>query len=374
MIYRNITLPILSDFVRNLDNLKTIYSTLLLFSYDEVVGFVMLQQNHPNLRSFFTTQHPEVFQSMIDKFASIDCSISRLCLDGNSIDEMEAYDIKRKLDMAHRLFFKAPTKTSKMFHDFETEKQKLVCDMSEQEIIELAKRNDLRTTASFKQNFLNPLVAYMKTEIRERLGSTKGSLLEDDAIKKIDFTSVLTAKDFKDFDELRDYLNDIFPAIHLNIHTNRAYLGAMMAYCGVKPDDILNVRKDDLDGNILHYKNMKIVLPDECMKILEIWKETGYYTMIKSEKKIPLQTTQCLLQSHKSLTAAGLSSLIKDWAEIKGREYYTLRDLYRSGEYDRYHRTHHINVSTSRKKLFLTDYKAWLEVNYPEENQPITEV
>lgn len=369
MIYRNITLAILSEFVRNIDNLKQIYSAVILFSYDEMVGFIMLQQNHPRLKSYLTEQHPEVFRSMVDKLASADSDLAKLCIAPRDITEDESHRFAQRFAAASRITVRISGKTMNAIREFEKSHQKLACDMNADEILELAQKNDLRTSASFKQNFLNPLINYMQEEIEMDLADTINPLLTSGSIRDIDFTNVITARDLRDIEHLRSYLNTIFPAVGQNIHTNRSYLGAMLCYLGVKPEDILDVRSSDLTGNILKYKRKEIVLPEDCMTIIRQWNEAKCYYMMKSGEAEPLEPTVLLIQSHRPLTPTLMSVMLKDYSIAKGVDYYTMRDIYRSGEYDRYHRTTTNEISESRKSAFAVDYAAWERTYFPEEYQ-----
>lgn len=366
MIYRNITLAILSEFVRNVENLKKIYSTVTLFSYEEMLGFVMLQQNHAELRYYLTEEHPEVFQSIVDKLASADSTLASLCMQHHStLTEEDARRFEQRFSVAKRMNIRVSNRNTDTIHEFEQQKKKLVCDMDEAEIIELAQKFDLRTSASFKQNFLNPIILYMKEQVGLNLADTINPLLIDNKIRAIDFTSVLTAKDFKDIDHLRDYLNTIFPAIGQNMHTNRCYLAALLCYLGVMPDDVIQVRSSDLSGNILTYKHKKIELTDDCMAIINQWKETGCYYMIKTKDAEPLEESPLLIKSHRVMSPTLMTAILKDYSIAKNIDYYTMRDIYRSGEYDRYRRTKCNEVSDSRRRNFVVDYAAWERTFFP---------
>lgn len=366
MIYRNITLSILSEFVRNVENLKKIYSTVTLFSYEEMLGFILLQQNHAELRYYMTEEHPEVFQSIVDKLASVDSTLASLCMQHHStLTEEDVHRFEQRFSVAQKIRINVSNRNIDTIHDFERQKKKLLCDMDETEIIELAQKFELRTSASFKQNFLNPIISYMKEEIGLNLADTINPLLIDNKIRDIDFTSVLTAKDFKDIDHLRDYLNAIFPAIGQNMHTNRCYLAALLSYLGVMPEEILQVRSSDLSGNILTYKHKKIELTDDCMAIINQWNETGCYYMIKTSEAEPLQQSPLLIKSHKAMSPTLMTSILKDYSTAKNIDYYTMRDIYRSGEYDRYRRTKCNEVSESRRRNFIKDYAAWERTFFP---------
>jgi hypothetical protein len=369
MVYRNITLSTLSEFVRNLDNFKQIHTAVMMFSYDEMLGFIMLQQNHRDLHNYLTEQHPEVFKSLVDKLASADSNLAKLCIEHNTVSEDEAHRFAQRFAIASKIKIHIAKRTLSAIHDFEKRYQKLACDMNEEEIMEIAKTSSLGTSASFRQNFLNPLVNYMQEEVELNLADTINPLLVTGFIRDLDFSNIIASKDFKDIDDLRDYLTTIFPAIGQNIHTNRSYLAAIMCYLGVRPEDILNVRSADLKGNVLEYKRKKIILPEDCMTIINQWNEEKHYYMMKSGEVEALEPTVLLIQSHRTITPTLISTMLKDYSIAKNVDYYTMRDIFRSGEYDRYRRTKINEVSESRKSDFAFDYAAWERIYFPEENQ-----
>ena len=144
MIYRNITLSILSEFVRNVENLKKIYSTVTLFSYEEMLGFIMLQQNHAELRYYMTEEHPEVFQSIVDKLASVDSTLASLCMQHHStLTEEDVHRFEQRFSVAQKIRINVSNRNIDTIHDFERQKKKLLCDMDETEIIERLKNLNL---------------------------------------------------------------------------------------------------------------------------------------------------------------------------------------------------------------------------------------
>ena len=369
MVYRNITLSILSEFVRNVDNFKQIYTAVMMFSYDEMLGFVMLQQNHRDLHNYLTEQHPDVFKSLVDKLASADSSLAKLCLEQSTVSEEEAHRFAQRFAIAGKIKIHIANRTFNSIRDFEKKYQKLACDMNQEEIMEIAKTCTLGTSASFRQNFLNPLINYMQEEVELNLSNTINPLLVTGSIRDLDFSNIITSKDLRDIDDLRNYLNTIFPAIGQNMHTNRCYLAAMLCYLGIRPEDILDVRSADLKGNVLEYKRRKIILPEDCMTIINQWNKEGHYYMMKSGEAETLEPTVLLIQSHRTLTPTLISTMLKDYSIAKNVDYYTMRDIFRSGEYDRYRRTKINEVSESRKSDFAFDYAAWERIYFPEENQ-----
>ena len=62
-----------------------------------------------------------------------------------------------------------------------------------------------------------------------------------------------------------------------------------------------------------------------------------------------------------------MTSILKDYSTAKNIDYYTMRDIYRSGEYDRYRRTKCNEVSESRRRNFIKDYAAWERTFFPKE-------
>lgn len=308
MIYRNITPQDLSDFFRNIENIRTYYSTALTFTCEEMTFFVMLQQNHPET-PYYVEIHPNTFRSVVDKIASIDCTFAKRCLLEDT-SELASFTFKKNLECVSRLDFKAPVRIVDLVHEFEAEKQTLACNFTEEMIRELVKRSNLYTTGSIRQNLLRPLRNHMKLQEEDGFLSTSQNPLLTKSVESFDLTDLIGGHSFRDLEDLEAYLDRVFPDVSENSHLNRIRMAALLVYSGVRTSDLLNLRESDVKDGQLNYQHQTIALPEQCIRIMNLWNEFGGYELRNESELQMFIPGDTLIKTHKPYSVNALSVIL----------------------------------------------------------------